>query len=148
MFMNLKQITVLLSRIALFVMYFWFGLLKVIGQSPASPLVEKLFDNTISGVMPFSSFIVLFGLFEMVIGVLFFIPRFEKVATGLFGLHIFTTVLPLFVIGEIWTKFGVPTIEGQYIIKNLALIVCALNIWMAGVEVQKPKISDTILNTI
>ncbi len=146
--MNLKQITVLLSRIALFVMYFWFGLLKVIGQSPASPLVEKLFDNTISGVMPFSSFIVLFGLFEMVIGVLFFIPRFEKVATGLFGLHIFTTVLPLFVIGEIWTKFGVPTIEGQYIIKNLALIVCALNIWMAGAEVQKPKISDTILNTI
>ncbi len=146
--MNIKQFTVLLSRIALFVMYFWFGLLKVIGQSPASPLVEKLFDNTISGVMPFSSFIVLFGLFEMVIGILFFIPRFEKIATGLFALHIFTTVLPLFVIGEIWTKFGVPTIEGQYIIKNLALIVCALNIWMAATEVQKPKISDTILNTI
>jgi uncharacterized membrane protein YkgB len=146
--MTIKQSTVLLARIALFVMYFWFGLLKVIGQSPASPLVEKLFNSTISGIMPFSSFIVLFGLFEMIIGILFFIPRFEKVATGLFGLHIFTTVLPLFVIGEIWTKFGVPTIEGQYIIKNLALVVCAMNIWMAGTEQQKPRSSDSILNTI
>ena len=148
MCMNIKQYTVLLSRIALFVMYFWFGLLKVIGQSPASPLVEKLCESTSAGIKPFSSFIVLFGLFEMVIGVLFFVPKFEKIATGLFALHIFTTVLPLFVIGEIWTKFGVPTIEGQYIIKNLALIVCAMNIWIAGTESQKPKLSDTILTTI
>ncbi len=146
--MTIKQSTVLLSRIALFVMYFWFGILKVIGQSPASPLVEQLFNKTISGVMPFSSFIVLFGLFEMVIGVLFFIPKFEKTATGLFALHIFTTALPLLVIGDIWTKFFVPTIEGQYIIKNLALIVCAMNIWMAGVENHKPRVADSILNTI
>ena len=146
--MTIKQSTVLLSRIALFVMYFWFALLKVIGQSPASPLVKQLFDKTIDGIIPFSSFIVLFGLFEMVIGVLFFIPRFEKVATGLFALHIFTTALPLMIIGEIWTKFAVPTIEGQYIIKNLALIVCAMNIWIAGTESQKIKTSDTILNTL
>ncbi len=146
--MNLKQITVLLSRIALFVMYFWFGLLKVIGQSPASPLVEQLFNKTIEGIMPFSSFIVLFGLFEMAIGILFFIPKMEKIATYVFAFHIFTTALPLFILPAVWTKFGVPTIEGQYIIKNLALIVCALNIWMAGNEIQKPKLSDTILTTI
>lgn len=147
--MTIKQSTVLLSRIALFVMYFWFGLLKVIGQSPASPLVEQLFNKTISGVMPFSSFIVLFGLFEMVIGILFFIPKFEKLAISLFALHIFTTALPLFVLASsIWTKFAVPTIEGQYIIKNLALIVCAMNIWIAGKEYQKPKTTDSILNTL
>ncbi len=146
--MTIKQLTVLLSRVALFVMYFWFGLLKVIGQSPASPLVEQLFDKTISGILPFSSFIVLFGLFEMAIGILFFIPKFEKLAVGLFGVHIFTTALPLLIIGEIWTKFFVPTIEGQYIIKNLALIVCAMNIWIAGTEFQKNKNVDSILTNM
>lgn len=146
--MNIKQITVLLSRIALFVMYFWFGLLKVIGQSPASPLVHQLFDKTLSWAIPFSSFIVLFGLFEMAIGILFFIPKFEKIATIAFGVHIFTTAMPLFMISDIWTKFGVPTLEGQYIIKNLALVVCALNIWMSKAENERPRATDTILNTL
>lgn len=139
--------SVLLSRIALFVIYFWFGLLKVIGQSPAAPLVRELFDKTIHGVIPFSSFIVLFGLFEMAIGILFFIPRFEKIATIVFAIHIFMTALPLFIISGIWTKFGVPTIEGQYIIKNLALVGCALTIWAQTSE-PKHRVSDTILNTI
>jgi len=145
--MNIKQISILVSRIALFVIYFWFGLLKVIGQSPASPLVRELFDKTMSAVMPFSSFIVLFGLFEMAIGILFFVPKFEKIATIAFGVHVFTTVLPLFMISSLWTNFAVPTLEGQYIIKNLALVACALTIWAGAVE-TKPRVSDTILNTL
>lgn len=145
--MNTQQVSVLLSRIALFVCYFWFGLLKVIGQSPASPLVKELFDKTIHGIMPFSSFIVLFGLFEMAIGVLFFIPKLEKIAIGVFALHIFTTALPLFILSGLWTKFLVPTLEGQYIIKNLALIACALNIF-ANKDIPKMRASDTILTTL
>lgn len=146
--MNIKQVSVLTSRIALFVIYFWFGLLKVIGQSPASEMVQSLFDKTMPAIMPFSSFIVLFGLFEMVIGILFFIPKLEKFAISLFGLHMITTILPLFVMSEIWTSMFVPTIEGQYIVKNLALIACALNIWVASSEVQKVRPSDTLLTTL
>ncbi len=144
--MNIKQISVLVSRIALFVIYFWFGLLKVIGQSPASEMVHNLLDKTMP-FMPFTSFIVLFGLFEMVIGVLFFIPKLEKVAITLFGIHMFTTILPIFMMSEVWTRIMVPTLEGQYIIKNLALIGCALTIW-AGVGEVKPRVSDTILTTL
>lgn len=143
--MNLKQTSVLLSRFALFIIYFWFGLLKVIGQSPASEMVHKLFKITVTPIvpiMPFSSFIVLFGLFEMLIGVLFFIPKMEKIALGLFGLHMITTMLPLFFMSEVWQKTLVPTLEGQYIVKNLALIACALTIW-ASLE-PKHTVSEKV----
>ena len=62
-----KRYSVPMARFGLFVVYFWFGLLKVIGFSPASPLVQALFERTIH-FMPFPLFLVLFGLFEMLIG--------------------------------------------------------------------------------
>ncbi len=126
--MKLKQFSILLARFSLFIIYFWFGFLKVIGQSPASDMVKTLLSKTMP-FMPFSSFIVLFGLFEMLIGILFFIPKAEKLALGLFFLHMITTTLPLFFISEVWTHTFVPTLEGQYIVKNIALISCAVTIW-------------------
>ena len=137
--MNTRQFSVLLARIALFIVYFWFGLLKVIAQSPASEMVHHLFDKTMVPMIPFVSFgifIILFGLFEMLIGILFIIPSLEKSALILFFLHMITTMLPLFFMADMWTRMFVPTLEGQYIIKNLALISCALTIWSA-VNVSK-----------
>ena len=62
----------------LFVIFFYFGFLKVIGSSPASPLVEQLFGETIT-FMSFGTFIILFGLFECLIGILFIIRGFERI---------------------------------------------------------------------
>ena len=59
-----RKISDPLARFALFVVFFWFGLLKVIGQSPASEMVENLLSMTMPFI-PFTLFIVLFGLFEM-----------------------------------------------------------------------------------
>ena len=143
--MNIKQTSILLARIALFVIYFWFGLLKVIGQSPASDMVKHLLSMTMPFI-PFSSFIVLFGLFEMIIGILFIIPGLERKALILFGLHMLTTVLPLFIMSEVWTHMLVPTLEGQYIIKNLALISCAVTIWASLPARDQNKISGGALN--
>ena len=142
--MDTRQFSVLLARIALFVVYFWFGALKVIGQSPASEMVHHLFDQTMTPMMPFMSFgifIILFGLFEMLIGVLFIIPGLEKSALILFFLHMITTILPLFVMSEVWTHMFVPTLEGQYIVKNLALMACAITIWSA---VSVPKLENNL----
>lgn len=123
-----KNHSIFVSRLALFVVYFWFGLLKVVGMSPASEMVENLLGITMP-FFPFSTFIILFGLFEMLIGALFFIPKWEKFAVSLFAIHMFTTSLPLFFMGEVWTSMFVPTLEGQYIVKNLALIACAWTVW-------------------
>jgi uncharacterized membrane protein YkgB len=144
--MNTKQTSILLARIALSVIYFWFGILKVLGQSPASEMVNTLLSKTVSFI-PFSSFIVLFGLFEVAIGVLFFVPKMEKVALGLFAAHMVMCALPLLLMSQVWTRILVPTLEGQYIIKNLALISCAVTIW-ASLEPKKFEPSNSVLPTL
>lgn len=123
-----KRIAIPLARIALFVIFFWFGVLKLIGLSPAGPLVHALFDQTII-FMPFHIFYILFSALECVIGILFLIPGAERVVLPLLLFHMATTFLPLiFLPNQTFTRPFVPTLEGQYIIKNLALIACAIGI--------------------
>jgi uncharacterized membrane protein YkgB len=123
-----RRVSMPLARIGLFVIFFWFGLLKVIGLSPATALVQDLFVNTIP-FMPFPTFLILFGLFEMLIGVLFLISGLERLAIPLLFIHMITTLMPLVLIPqETWSAMFVPTLEGQYIIKNLALIATAVGI--------------------
>lgn len=123
-----RRVSVPMARFGLFVIFFWFGALKVVGLSPASPLVQNLFEHTIS-FMPFSTFIVLFGLFECLIGVLFAIRGFERIVIPMLFVHMITTFMPLFMLPEVtWSGFMVPTLEGQYIIKNLVIIAAAIGI--------------------
>ncbi|GBD34484.1 hypothetical protein HRbin35_00208 [bacterium HR35] len=123
-----------LARISLFIVFFYFGLLKVLGFSPATPLVEALFQKTLN-FFPFSYFIIFFGLFEMLIGLTFIIPRFERLAIFLLIIHMITTFMPLVLLPQItWQKFLVPTLEGQYIIKNLVIISLA---FVIGAHLRK-----------
>lgn len=88
--------------------------------------MAELLEKTMP-VIPFSHFIILFGIFEVLIGVLFLFPRFTRLATILFSIHMITTFLPLFMVpSATWQSWFVPTLTGQYIIKNLALISIAL----------------------
>lgn len=124
---------IFLSRIALFVIYFWFGLLKVVGMSSANPLVLELLGKTLPFIT-FTQFITLFGIFEIILGVLFLSGKFQKITFIFFFLHILTTFLPLIVLtGVTWQRAWVPTLEGQYIIKNIALVVLFLNIYKSKV---------------
>ena len=123
-----RRISVPMARFGLFVVFFWFGALKVIGLSPASSLVQNLFEQTIS-FMSFTTFIILFGLFECLIGILFIIPGLERVVIPMLFLHMVTTFMPLFILPAMtWSGFMVPTLEGQYIIKNLVIIAAAIGI--------------------
>ena len=123
-----RKISMPMARIGLFVVFFWFGILKVIGLSPATPLVQALFEHTIS-FMNFPTFLVLFGLFECLIGVLFLIKGCERIVIPLLFLHMITTFMPLILLpSETWQMFMVPTLEGQYILKNLVIIATAIGI--------------------
>lgn len=133
-----QRISLPVARFALFVVFFWFGLLKVVGMSPASGLVQNLFEQTLP-FMAFSTFIVLFGLFECLIGILFIIPGLEKIVVPLLFVHMVTTFMPLFLLPEVtWSGMFVPTLEGQYIIKNLVIIATAIGI-VAHVHPATPK---------
>lgn len=117
---------VLASRLAIALVYFWFGTLKILGFSPAEPLVQDLFQHTLGWLMPFSVFYILFALFEIWIGVTILWRRFDQFNAWLIGAHLITTILPLLFLPETsWSGFLVPTLVGQYILKN-ALIVSAV----------------------
>lgn len=124
----LRKISMPLARVALFVVFFWFGILKIIGTSPANPLVKDLMEATLP-FMTFNQFIVLFAIYEMIIGITFLIPRCERLAIALLMPHMVMTILPLFVLPAVtWQGFLTPTLEGQYIIKNLVIIALAVGI--------------------
>ncbi len=123
-----QKISLPLARFAIFVVFFWFGILKVIGTSPANPLVQGLMEKTIP-FMTFGQFIVLFGIYEMIIGIVFLFPKLVRLAIALLVPHMITTFLPLVLLPSVtWQEFFVPTLEGQYIIKNLVIIALALAI--------------------
>lgn len=120
--------SLLLSRIAIFAIYFWFGSLKLIDSSPANPLVESLLNKTLPYVS-FNQFIIFLGIWEMAIGAFFLIPRLEKAAITILAFHMITTFMPLILLPTMaWKSFLIPTLEGQYMIKNIITIALAVNI--------------------
>ena len=126
---RLRTIEVPLARMALFVVYFWFGALKMFGTSPATPLVSALFERTIGsvGLISFPVFYEWFSFFEIVIGILFLIRGMERPAFILVVLHLGMTSLPLVLLPHIaWQGFFAPTLEGQYIIKNIMIVALAV----------------------
>lgn len=114
------------ARLALFTVYFWFGALKALDMSPAAPLVEALYREMISAV-PFSTFYGAFSVFEMAIGALFLLRGMERLAIVLVATHLVMTALPLVLLPDTtWQGFLVPTLEGQYIIKNILIAALAV----------------------
>jgi uncharacterized membrane protein YkgB len=124
----IRNLVVPAGRLALFIIFFWFGFLKVIGLSPANTLVESLLGRTLP-FLSFESFIVFLGLWEMLIGISFLIEGWERLAIALMIPHIITTFLPLlFLVDVVWQGFLIPTLEGQYIIKNIVMVALALGL--------------------
>jgi uncharacterized membrane protein YkgB len=123
-------------RMALAVIFIWFGALKTIDASPANDLVKR----TIYWLEP-AVFLPLLGWWEALIGVCLLFRPLIRVGLLLLALQLPGTFLPLVMLPEIcFEKFPFHlTMEGQYIIKNLLIIGAAL---LVGGTVN-PKPTDT-----
>lgn len=88
--------------------------------------------DLLHATMPFMTwnvFIILFAIYEMIIGISFLIPRLARLAIALLIPHMIMTILPLiFLPAMTWQGFLTPTLEGQYIIKNLVIIALAMGV--------------------
>lgn len=117
------------SRVALFLVFAWFGFLKIVNISPARDLVLSLLHQTLPFVGD-QSFMVFLGVAEVLIGILFLFRKHTRVAVIALLIHMTTTFLPLFVLADVvWQVTLVPSLVGQYILKNVALVALALSIW-------------------
>ncbi len=106
------------------IIFFWFGLLKVLGISPAQELVE----NTVYWFSNPADFVVILGFWEMAIGITLCFRPLIRVALLLLFFQMPGTFLPLVLLPDVcFTDLPVGlTMEGQYIVKNLVLISAAL----------------------
>ncbi len=122
---SMQRLALPLMRYSLAVIFIWFGALKPFGLSPAIDLAASTIP-----FIPREIFIPVLGWWEVTIGVCFLFRPLIRVAIPLLILQIPGTFLPLVLLPEYcYTKFPFAlTIEGQYIIKNLLIIGCALAI--------------------
>lgn len=127
---GVQKVSEPLARLSLFLVFFWFGLLKVVGTSPAVGLVTEMFQQTfLVDWTTAGTFLIVLGIVEMLIGIFFVIPNFERITILVMLLHMATTFLPLVLLKDItWQSQWTPTLEGQYIIKNVVLIAMAIGI--------------------
>ena len=105
----------------------WFGALKLLDLSPAHDLVEL----TLSWVS-ISTVVVMLGVCEVVLGLMFLLPPLTKITFVLFVIHMAGTFI------HIASGFGVAftifpyglTLVGQYIIKNLVFLAAGAALWL------------------
>ena len=119
----LDEHSVSLLRYSLAVVFFWFGILKPIGVSSATEVVSQTVY-----FLPPEVFVPILGVWEMAIGVCLLHRRLLRVGIALLLLQMAGTFLPLVILPGVSfiTAPFVPSLEGQYIIKNLVLISGAL----------------------
>ncbi|MEC3906554.1 hypothetical protein VOI54_05960 [Tamlana sp. 2201CG12-4] len=124
-FMKLWGVSAL--RISFAVIFFWFGILKPFGLSAAIPLVKA----TVVW-LPFIEpdiWVHVIGWWEVAIGILFLFKKVTRIAIGLLFLQMTGTFMPLVFLPDVVYQNNnmlLPTMEGQYIIKNLMIISAAL----------------------
>ena len=110
-------------RVALGVVFVWFGGLKVFGVSPAADLVAA----TVYLVPP-EIFVPVLGIWEVLIGLCLIYRPLIRIGIFLLFLQMPGTFLPLVLLPEVaFVTFPYAlTVEGQYIVKNLVIIGAAL----------------------
>jgi uncharacterized membrane protein YkgB len=114
-------------RISFGIIFIWFGILKLFDVSSA----ESLLKATVVW-LPFGSpefWLIIIGWWEVIIGVTFLFSQTTKIAIALLFLQMFGTFMPLVLLPDITFQNGnilTPSLEGQYIIKNVMIISAAL----------------------
>lgn len=134
-FMDRYGLTLL--RVSIGIIFLWFGVLKFFpGASPAQELAINTISTLTFDVLPENVIIVGLAIWETLIGLAFLFNRGLRVILPLFFLQMLGTFLPLFFFpGESFTQVPyAPTLEGQYIIKNLVLVSAAMVVGAASIK--------------
>jgi uncharacterized membrane protein YphA (DoxX/SURF4 family) len=120
---------IVLLRVSLGVVFFWFGVLKFFaGLSPAQELATRTIERLTFGMIGAGVSIPVLATWECLIGVGLISGIFMRTTLLLLFLQMLGTITPVFLFpGEVFTRIPyAPTLEGQYIIKNLVLISSGL----------------------
>lgn len=117
-----------IARATLFLIFFLFGFLKLVGLSPASNLALGFAEKMGMGIYAHELFIAL-AVVECLIGLMILVPKLTRPTIFIMFLHMILVSAPLLLYPEaVWSSVLVPNLEGQYILKNIALVALALGL--------------------
>lgn len=114
-----------LLRVSLGIIFFWFGVLKFFpATSPAEGLATRTIATLSGGLVQPAVSLPVLAAWECLIGLGLLTGKFLRTTLFLLWAQMAGTLTPLVLFPhEVFTRFPlVPTLEGQYIIKNLVLI--------------------------
>ena len=116
-------------RISLGIVFLWFGVLKFFpGLSPAQDLAARTIEQLTFGLVPPDVALPVLAAWEVLIGLGLLSGRFLRATLLLLAVQMLGTLTPLvFFPTETFTVFPIaPTLEGQYILKNMVLVAAAM----------------------
>ena len=126
-----------LLRLSLGIVFLWFGALKFLpGGSPAESLATRTVSALSGGGVPASVSLPVLAGWECLIGLGLLTGKFLRVTLALLFVQMLGTLTPLVLFPhEVFIRIPfMPSLEGQYIIKNLVLISAAI---VVGASVRR-----------
>ena len=112
-----------LLQVSIGIIYIWFGILKFFpSQSPAQLIAKETIGILTLGFFSDNISIFILAVTETVVGLLLILNIFRREVVWIALAHIFMTFSPiLFLTDQVFVAPMVPTLLGQYIIKNLVI---------------------------
>jgi uncharacterized membrane protein YkgB len=129
-----------LLRISVGIVFLWFGALKFFpGMSPATDLAARTIRVLTGGALSDTAALYILATWECLIGLGLIAGRLLRAVLLLLWLQMAGTLMPLFFFPrEVFNVIPfAPTLEGQYIIKNVVIISAAIVI---GATVRGGKV--------
>lgn len=125
-------------RLALGLIFVWFGALKVFGVSPVTPLLKETYT-----FMALPAFTIILGVWEIVVGIGLVFKLALRPTLFLLCLHLAGTFVAIWLAPSLFFLHRNPlvlTANGEFVLKNLVLLTAGLVI--GGHELsQLPKLS-------
>ena len=122
-----RGITIL--RVSLGIVFLWFGALKFFeGLSPATWLAGRTIEAITFGAVSAAPGVKILAAWEVLIGLGLLSGVWMRATLALLFVQMLGTMTPIFFFpNEVFTRVPyAPTLEGQYIIKNLVLVAAGI----------------------
>jgi uncharacterized membrane protein YkgB len=119
-------------RVALGLVFLWFGALKLLDSSPVVEILKQTYT-----FLPLKPFAAVLGAWEVLVGVGLLAKRALRCTLALLCLHLAGTFAALLLGPGLFFQHWNPlwlTVEGEFVIKNMVLVAAGLVI--AGHEVR------------
>lgn len=116
-------------RLGMGVVFLWFGALKFFPSlSPAEDLALRTIDVLTWGLLPATVSLPILASLESLIGLGFLTGKYMRLTLALLAFQMAGALSPLVLFpGDVFYQLPLaPTLEGQYILKNLVLIGAGL----------------------